>query len=150
MPNDLLAFVDTNVLLYAQDLRDPPKQAAAAGWLAHFWAHRTGRISTQVLNELYANLRKAAPGMTLEATRALVRRYRAWQPWTVDDSTVDRAWLVQDRFQFNYWDALMVAAAQQQGCTVLLTEDLQHGQNIDSLRVVNPFLLGPERLTTIP
>ena len=150
MPNGSIAFVDTNVLLYAQDLRDPSKQAAAAAWLAHFWRHRSGRISTQVLNELYANLRKAAPGMTMDATRALVRRYRAWQPWTVDDSTVDRAWAVQDRFQFNYWDALMVAAAQQQGCTVLLTEDLQHGQKIDQLQVLNPFLIGPEHLDTLP
>jgi predicted nucleic acid-binding protein len=40
----------------------------------------------------------------------------------------------------------MVAAAQQQGCTLLLTEDLQHDQRVDGLRIVNPFLVGPERL----
>ena len=78
--------------------------------------------------------------------RALVRRYPSWKPWLVDETTVDQAWALQDRFALNYWDALMVAAAQQQGCTVLLTEDLQHDQRIDGLRIVNPFLLGPEIL----
>ncbi len=144
MPNGSTAFVDTNVLLYAQDPREPGKQAAAAAWLAQCWQRRAGRISTQVLHEFYANLRKAAPGMTLLATRALVQRYRTWQPWQVDETTVDRAWVLQDRFAFNYWDALMVAAAQQTGCTVFLTEDLQHGQMVDQLRIVNPFMTRPD------
>jgi predicted nucleic acid-binding protein len=146
MPNGSTAFVDTNVLLYAQDPRDSGKQAAAAAWLAHFWRTRSGRISTQVMNEFYVNLRRAAPSMTLAATRALVQRYRAWQPWVVDEATVDRAWALQDRFSFSYWDALMVAAAQQQGCVALLTEDLQHGLNVDQLRIINPFLSSPTEL----
>ena len=41
---------------------------------------------------------------------------------------------------------MMVAAAQQQGCSVLLTEDLQHGQQFDSVRILNPFITGPEWL----
>ncbi len=146
MPNGSAVFVDTNVLLYAQDVRVPSKQKAAADWLAWCWASHNGRVSTQVLNELYANLRKAAPSMSLQASRIVVQRYRAWQPWLVDETTVDRAWVLQDRFQFNYWDALMVAAAQQQGCTLLLTEDLQHDLRVDKLRIVNPFLVGPELL----
>ena len=67
----------------------------------------------------------------------------------MDDSTVDRAWSLQDRFQFSYWDALMVAAAQQQGCATLLTEDLQHGLKVDHLRVINPFLSRPDELQTL-
>ena len=150
MQNGSIVFVDTNVLLYAQDPREPVKQASAATWLARCWSRRCGRISTQVLNECYANLRKAAPEMTLEATRELIVRYRAWQPWVVDETTVDRAWVLQDRFRVNYWDALMLAAAQQQGCQVMLTEDLQHGQLIESLRIVNPFLADPDSLDTTP
>jgi predicted nucleic acid-binding protein len=146
MPSDSIAFVDTNVLLYAQDPREPSKQAAAAAWLSHFWRTRCGRISTQVMNEFYVNLRKAAPSMTVAATRTLVQRYRAWQPWVVDEATVDRAWALQDRFSFSYWDALMVAAAQQQACVALLTEDLQHGLVVDQLRVINPFFTRPTEL----
>lgn len=146
MPSDSTVFVDTNVLLYAQDPRDPGKQQRAAGWLQRCWQRACGRISTQVLHEFYVNLRRTAPSLAAEEARAVVRRYRSWKPWLVDADTVDAAWELQDRLALSYWDALMVAAAQQQGCTLLLTEDLQHGQRIDSLRIVNPFVAGPELL----
>ena len=146
MPSASTVFVDTNVLLYALDVREPGKQSAAEQWLKHCWREQLGRISTQVLNELYANLRRVAPRYERSATRELVKHYRAWSPWVVDDTTVDLAWQLEDRVAINYWDALMVAAAQQQGCTYLLTEDLQHGQHIDGLRIVNPFMSTPESL----
>lgn len=103
-------------------------------------------MSTQVLNELYANLRRVAPGLLPEQARSVVRRYRGWQPWIVDDVTVDLAWALQDRFLINYWDALMVAAAQQQGCGYLLSEDLQHEQCFDNVQVINPFKTSPSDL----
>ena len=78
--------------------------------------------------------------------RAEVRRYQLWQPWVVDHPTVESAWAVESRWQLSYWDALMVGAAQQQGCSVLLTEDLQHDQLIDGVRILNPFITGPEWL----
>lgn len=146
MPSDSTVFVDTNVLLYALDPRDAGKQAAAQAWLRRCWTQDRGRVSTQVLNELYANLRRVAPSTPAEEARRIVREYRAWTPWIVDDETVDRAWDLQDRFSLAYWDALMVAAARQQGCRWLLTEDLQHDQRIEELRVLNPFLAGPELL----
>ena len=146
MPSDSTVFVDTNVLLYALDPRNAGKQTAARVWLQRCWQQACGRISTQVLNELYANLRRVAPTTPVEEARRIVREYRAWTPWIVDDETVDRAWDLQDRFQFSYWDALMVAAAQQLDCNVLLTEDLQHRLQVDRLRIVNPFLAGPELL----
>ena len=61
-------------------------------------------------------------------------------------STVESAWAVESRFGLHFWDALMVASAQQQGCRWLLTEDLQHDQTFDTVRVVNPFVVGPELL----
>jgi predicted nucleic acid-binding protein len=146
MPSASTVFVDTNVLVYAQDPRDTDKQKAAAAWLRECWRRSLGRISSQVLHELYVNVRRMAPALDVAVARALVRRYRAWAPWQVDEVTVDQAWQLQDRYALNYWDALMVAAAQQQGCSVLLTEDLQHGQQMDSVYIVNPFLLGPEIL----
>lgn len=146
MPNGSTAFVDTNVLLYALDPRDPGKQRAAQRWVERCWQLDCGRLSTQVLNELYVNLRRLAPALGIEQARRIVREYRAWTPWIVDDDTVDLAWTLQDDVALHYWDALMVAAAQQQGCKWLLTEDLQHDQLIDGLRVLNPFIVGPEIL----
>ena len=73
-------------------------------------------------------------------------RYQLWQPWQIDQATIDTAWAVESRWQINYWDALLVAAAQHMGCTLLLTEDLQHDQDIDGVRIVNPFVVGPALL----
>ena len=143
-----LVFVDTPVFLYAADERDGRKQALAREWVRWCWSQRSGRISTQVLHEMYANLRRAAPALSVEEARRRVREYRAWTPWIVDDDTVDLAWQLQDRFALSYWDALMVAAAQQQGCRLMLTEDLQHDQRIDNLHILNPFRVGPEVLDT--
>lgn len=146
MPSVSTVFVDTNVLLYAVDPRNPAKLERAQSWLQRCWREGRGRLSTQVLNEFYANLRRIAPGLWPLDARARVKEYRTWKPWIVDDETVDVAWDLQDRFALSYWDALMVAAAQQQGCPWLLTEDLQHGQHIDSVQIINPFLVGPELL----
>ena len=99
------------------------------------------------MHEFYSNARKRfSSAISAGDARAEVRRYQQWKPWAVDQATVETAWAVETRYQVNYWDALMVAAAQHQGCELLLTEVLQHDQTIDSLRIVNPFLLGPEIL----
>ena len=140
-------FVDTNVLLYAVDANDPAKQQRSREWLTACWKRRCGRLSTQVLNEFYANARKRfANAISAGDARAEVRRYQQWKPWVIDQPTVETAWAVESRYQLNYWDALMVAAAQHLGCRWLLTEDLQHGQQIDKLTIINPFVAGPELL----
>jgi predicted nucleic acid-binding protein len=142
-------FFDTNVLLYAVDDTEPDKQGRAQRWLAACWRRRCGRLSTQVLNEFYWNARKRFRDAILAGdARAEVRRYQLWRPWVIDAATIETAWAAESRYQISYWDALTVAAAQQQGCAILLTEDLQHDQRIDQLRVVNPFLAGPEILDT--
>jgi len=147
MPSDSTVFVDTNVLLYSEDGAQLDKQRQAFEWLRALWLGRRGRISTQVLHEFYANAtRRVTPPMPAGDARAEVRRYQRWQPWVVDHATVETAWAIESRYQLNYWDALIVAAAQAQGCAYLLTEDLQHEQQIDSVRIVNPFLVGPELL----
>ena len=140
-------FVDTNVLLYSEDGADKAKQARAIEWLQTLWTKRCGRMSTQVLNEFYANAtKKLKPAMPAGDARAEVRRYQRWQPWVLDHATVETAWAVESRFGFSYWDSLIVAAAKAQGCRYLLTEDLQHKQIIDSVQILNPFRVGPDVL----
>ena len=133
-------FVDTNVLLYTFDDAYPDKRDQARAWVSACWLQRRGRVSTQVLNEFYANARKRFRNLiTPGDARAEVRRYQEWSPWQIDHATVETAWAVESRYGLNYWDALMVSTAQHIGCTLLLTEDLQHDQQIDNLRIVNPF-----------
>ena len=144
-------FVDTNVFLYGVDDRDIAKRDRARAWIAVCWQRHCGRLSTQVLNEYYVNVRRNFPGQVSRGdARAEIRRYQNWRPWGIDQPTVEAAWAVESRYGLSYWDALMVAAAQQQGCTLMLTEDLQHDQQLDSVRIVNPFLVGPDVLDTAP
>lgn len=147
MPSASTVFVDTSVLLYSEDLADPAKHRAARDWLRTLWLRRIGRLSMQVLNEFYANAtRRLKPAMPAVDARAEVRRYQRWLPWVVDQATVESAWAIETRYGLSWWDALVTASAQHQGCRWLLTEDLTHDQLIDGVRVVDPFAVGPEIL----
>ena len=136
-----LVFVDTNVFVYRHDLGDPAKQARADEWIAHLARSRTGRLSFQVLQELYVTLTaKARIGFDPSEARGIVRELAVWQPVAIDLTILERAWQVQDRHSVSWWDAVIVAAAQSADCSILLTEDLQHGHAFGEVRVVNPFL----------
>ena len=140
-------FVDTNVLVYARDLSVPRKQERAYEWISALWTSRLGRTSVQVLNEYYVTVtRKLAPGLAASDARADVSDLRAWAPVPVSASLLDSAFATEDRFGLSYWDSLIVAAAQAANCEYLLTEDLQDGQLLDSVTVVNPFEHRPETI----
>lgn len=133
-------FVDTNVLVYREDGSDPDKQYRAVGWIEHLARHRSARISIQVLQELYATLtRKVTPAFDAHEAQGIVRDLAVWQPVAVNMPIMERAWQLQARYSLSWWDALIVGAAQASGCSVLLTEDLQHGQLFDRVRVIDPF-----------
>ena len=135
-------FVDSNVFLYAMDGADPRKQQIARDWRAELWKSRLGRVSFQVLNEFYVNAVRLKPAASDEA-RAEVRDLLAWNPVVVDAAVIERGWKLQDRYQLSFWDSLIVAAAKTAACGFLLTEDLQDGQKLDGVEVVNPFLRRP-------
>lgn len=138
-------FVDTNVLIYALDDADRKKQATARHWRAELWRTRRGRISFQVLQEFYAKVTKKWPNARQDA-RSEVRDLLAWRPVSVDSRILEDAWKIQDRYQMSFWDALIVAAAKSASCRYLLTEDLQDGQDLGGLTIVNPFRCDPASL----
>jgi predicted nucleic acid-binding protein len=140
-----LIFVDSNVFLYAMDEADPAKQHAARHWRAELWKSRRGRVSFQVLGEFYVNAVRKKPAAREEA-RSEVRDLLAWSPVIADAALLEQGWKIQDRYRLSYWDALIVAAAKASACRYLLTEDLQSGQAVDGIEVVNPFLRAPESI----
>jgi predicted nucleic acid-binding protein len=142
-------FVDTNVLLYEWDGRAGDKQERATAWLGELWQTRRGRLSYQVLAEYYVTVtRKLKPGLAPSAARRNVRTYLAWHPVVTDSRLVESAWEAQDEFRLSWWDALIVAAAKAARCRYLLTEDLQHGQDLDGLLVLSPFKADPTQPVT--
>ena len=83
--------------------------------------------------------RKLDPGLPSDEARQDVRDLAAWRPVRIDEAIVEAAWRLEDRYELSFWDSLIVAAAQAAACEALLTEDLQHGLDIDGLRIADPF-----------
>lgn len=136
-------FVDTNVFVYWVDESDPAKQKRASLWLEQLWKNRSGRVSFQVLQEFFVAATKRKPD-ALEKIRAEARNLLAWHPVPINAALLERAWKTQDRYQLSFWDSLIVAAAKTADCQWLLTEDMQDGQKLDGIMVVNPFLHTPD------
>jgi predicted nucleic acid-binding protein len=137
-------FVDTNIFVYRYDRSEPAKQRVALAWLDALWRARSGRISTQVLHELYVTLtRKLSRGLEPGDARTIVRALEAWKPVTSDAAMLHAAWELEDAYSFSFWDALIVAGALRTNASILLTEDLQDGMSIGSLTVTNPFTSAP-------
>ena len=133
-------FVDTNIFVYRQDASDLLKQSRADEWIRLLVQRRAGRLSFQVLQELYSTLtRKLKPGVPAPKAQQIVRDLAVWQPVAIGLVTLERAWFLQERYSVSWWDALIIAAAQSCECQALLTEDLQHGQIFGEIQVVNPF-----------
>ncbi|MDX1643403.1 MAG: PIN domain-containing protein, partial [Thermoanaerobaculia bacterium] len=136
------AFVDTNVFVYRFDASDPAKSARSEAWLRELWQSGEGRLSVQVLQELYVTLtRKVSQPMPAVDARLVVGALVSWDPVVLDRSALEGAWALEDRYSLSWRDALIVAAAQIAGCAYLLTEDLGHDQVFDGVRIVDPFRL---------
>ena len=82
--------------------------------------------------------------MDRTVARKYIANFRYWYPLAVDFHVLELAWRVEDRFQFNWWDCLIVAAARLGECDYILTEDLQHGQDLDWIVVLDPFQVEPD------
>jgi len=142
-----LVFVDTSVLILSEDGADAVRRERALAWLRELWQRRSGRISTQVLNDFYRWVTtRIQPAMPNGDARAEVRRYQHWQPWAIDHATVESAWSIESRFGLAYADALIVSAAKAQGCELLLSLDLAHGLQLDGVQIINPLQAEPALL----
>jgi len=133
-------FVDTNILVYAHDLSGSVKHDVAKTLVKKLWNDRSGVLSTQVIQELYVNLRrKAERPVSPAAAKQLIEDYLSWQLVVNDGASVLRAFEFEQRYTISFWDALIVDAANSAGVPVLYSEDLNHGQTYGMVEVRNPF-----------
>lgn len=136
-------FVDTNVFVYAKQAGEPTKQPLALRWLERLWQAESGRTSVQVLNEYYTTLtRKIRPALPPAEAWDDVKSLMAWNPQPLDLELLHRGREIEQRYRLNWWDSLIVAAAQLQNCVLLLTEDLQDRAVFGGVTVRNPFAFG--------
>lgn len=132
-------FIDTNVVVYAYDSSAGTKQAAAQQVLREAAVGREGVISVQVLGEFFHATVTRKRLLTSDRARVAIAALRHLEVASLHETTVEAALDLHDRFQLRYWDALIVATAKLSGCTRVLSEDLNAGQDYDGVTVVNPF-----------
>lgn len=127
-------FLDTNVLLYGF-ISDEPRAETAKAVLA-----RGGVTSVQVVNE-FVDVSRRKRGWTWEHVASALDSLRdlLGAPRPITDETHRLALDISQRYGFRIYDSLILAAAKLEGCSELYTEDLQHGQVVDGVRVHNPF-----------
>jgi predicted nucleic acid-binding protein len=133
------AFLDTNVLVYAFDEGEPEKREVARRLVDKHLIEGDGMLSVQVLREFYAATRKPTHPLPIEKAVEAVGYLATFSPIAEDARMVVGAVRRSRELTLSFWDALIVEAALRAGADRLLTEDLQHGQQIEGLVVENPF-----------
>ena len=132
------AFLDSNIIIYANDSRDAVKQATALKLVGECMRSGTGVLSIQVLQE-YANV---ALGKLAQASDIVLRQLHLLEAMDVvapTSQTVRRAVEIRQAYGISFWDAGIVAAAEHASCDVILSEDLNAGQYYAGIPVKNPF-----------
>jgi predicted nucleic acid-binding protein len=129
--------VDTNILIYVNDPRDPVKQEIAASLVS---APTDGVLLWQVASEYLAASRKLE---SLGYDRSQAYQYvrdlqQAWYTALPTWNAIDRAENLMSRFSLSHWDSMIVAACLEINVQILYTEDFGYS-SIDGLRIVNPF-----------
>ncbi|MCE2460984.1 MAG: PIN domain-containing protein [Pseudomonadales bacterium] len=131
-------FVDTNILVYADDNRDVAKQTRARELIRNLMLERRGVISLQVLQEFFAAATRKL-GMGAGAARERVLLYARFEVVRLTTDDLLAAIDLHRLHGLSFWDGLIVQAALTGGCTVLNSEDMQHGRVFDALTVASPF-----------
>lgn len=135
------AFLDTNILVYAYEISADERSNRARDLVAELGRDRRAVISIQVLQEFHVTLMRkvrfdeAASELALPRL-AMLSRWPVHSP--IAEDVLVAAALAADA-QLSFWDAMIIRSAERMGCSVLWTEDLNHGQVIAGVEIRNPF-----------
>jgi len=131
-------FIDTNILIYAEDSGMGAKHKIAVDLVARLAREDVGALSTQVLAEYY-NAAAKKLHMTSEEAEETIRDLSCWKIHRPSHADIVNAIRLQRRYRLSWWDALIVNSAIESGAGILWSEDLSNGQEFGSLVVRNPF-----------
>jgi predicted nucleic acid-binding protein len=134
-------FLDTNIFIYSVDRVDPRKAEIALQIIQDHVAAGTGVISFQVIQEFFSVAFKRFPSV-MAAEHSEIYLLTVLRPLLKVHSSIglySSALWIRTRFQLSWYDSLILAAAAEAECSVLYTEDLQHGAKINGVRIENPF-----------
>jgi predicted nucleic acid-binding protein len=132
------SFIDSNILIYTDDVAFPEKQAIALALLEAGW--NTGNIilSTQVLQEYFSAVTRKL-GVSAETAQRKIELFACLDIVSIQHEDILRAIELHRLYKFSFWDSLIIRMAQKTSCIILYSEDMQHGQKVGDVRIVNPF-----------
>ena len=135
-------FFDTNILVYAFDPADSRKQTIARNLIRDHGTTGNLFLSTQVLQEFYVvTTRVKRQLLTTELAAEVVSDFAEYPVATLDSHLIKQAMQRHQGKAFSFWDSLVVEAALSSGCSILYSEDMQHGLVVNNaLTLNNPFL----------
>lgn len=133
-------FIDTNILIYAFDVSAGKKHQVASHILNDLWNSGLGVLSTQVLQEFYINVvQKIQKPIDQKMAQEIIRDLLKWHVVVNNGDSILDAIDISEKYGYSFWDSLIIEAALTGGVSVLLSEDLQHGQIISGVTISNPF-----------
>ena len=136
-------FLDTNIVLYLKDAREPTKRHRASDWIRRLLASQSLIVSPQVLNEVfYVGMRKFRH-ISKPELRRLVAVFIPACSAPLDATVVTTALQLEEAHGFQWWDSVLIASALAANCTYLLSEDMQHERVIGGMTIIDPFLTEP-------
>jgi len=136
-------FIDTNLLLYLQDRTATEKAKRVAELLGALADHDLIVVNTQVLKEYTHNILRKFRDVSYDQLLAELEAMRPWCRAPLDFHTALRGLALHRRHRFSFYDACLVASALDYGCEMFLSEDLNHHQKIEGMRIINPFADDP-------
>lgn len=135
-------FLDTNIIVYSFDDREAEKQKTAKQLITQGILQNRGVISYQVIQEFVnVSTRKFTKPLTLPDCKLYVDSILT-SMWEVYSSKelIHSAFDISERWQYSFYDSLIIASALEASCKILYSEDLQNEQKIYSLQILNPFI----------
>lgn len=139
-------FVDSNVLLYTRDKQPAEKGKLALHWLREIVGRDIACSNLQVLNEVTNVMLRKRQDLSPESIFAEIDELRFLGVSSIDPQLTINARGIRLKTSFSWWDCLLLASAIDLGCTHFLSEDLQDGQKIQGLTIVDPFAHSPEQI----
>lgn len=136
-------FLDTNVLIYSRDPGAKQKQQRSQIWLNALIETKPPVINLQVINEFCHVALRKLPHLDVATLKADAEGLRIWGDTPIDYETLTDAWQIRQAAGYQWFDCVLLAAAQNLGCSHFLSEDMQHGHVVNDITIVNPFIAHP-------
>ena len=131
-------FIDTNLIVYANDNRDPNKQRKAIELIKKLMDEGLGVISSQVLQE-YANTALTKLNQQHTIVLRQLTLLESFEVVLLTPSLIRRAIEIRSAYSISFWDSCIISAAESAGCDSIYSEDLNAGQYYSGIKISNPL-----------